>query len=801
MSQYIPHKPTEKQHAALLLQNSEVLYGGAGGGGKALSLDTPIPTTDGWKTMGEVRVGDVLFDENGEACNVLAISDIMHDKRVYDVHFSDGSVIRACGEHRWKTMSDQEREQTRRRNSEFRTRRRATRPSTGTGKRPDVAAKNAVAEYTLLDAPNGSVRTTEEIQATLYYRGAVNHAIALAKPLLLPVVDMQIDPYILGFWLGDGTSASGQITTADSELLTYFREQGYTVNKMTSPYGYNVHSLVGQLRTIGVLKNKHIPSLYLRSSFEQRLALLQGLMDTDGTALPNGQCEFYTTNRRLADDAHELIVSLGIKATIGVGRATLYGKDCGEKYRIKFKSEHPVFRLERKLARQKPPKKGSTAHQRYIVDVVEVETEPVKCIAVSSSSHLFLAGRSFIPTHNSDWLLMAAVMYVDVPGYAALLLRRTFADLAQPGALMDRAMTWWGHTDAHWNEKTKTWTFPSGAKVVFGYMQYERDRINYQSSEYQFIGFDEVTQFTERMYTFLFSRRRKPKDPENPLSHVPLRTRTATNPGGIGAQWVYDRFVNPDYRARILSRGRYFIPAKIEDNPHLDQEEYLASLGETDAETQAAMIDGKWLFTIDGVKFQREWFLKNRYSPSERPHMTKTIRVWDLAGTKPHEGNVDPDWTRGLLYGLDSNRNYHLLDLVGIRDTPGNVEKLVRKTAENDGSSTKVYIQQDPGQAGKSQIYHYQHSVLDGFRCIGQPTGNKSKEDRADPVSGAAERGKIFMEKGAWNSDLLDETELFPHNGAHDDIVDVLADGYNILSQRKSAKHQANGARALISNG
>lgn len=400
---------------------------------------------------------------------------------------------------------------------------------------------------------------------------------------------------------------------------------------------------------------------------------------------------------------------------------------------------------------------------------------------------------------KSSALLMAALLYVDVPGYAALLLRRTFADLAMPGALMSRSFEWLYGTDAKWNDKTKTWRFPSGATITFGYLQYDRDKYNYQSSEFQFVGFDELTQFTLPMYTYLFSRMRRPLDPANPLAHVPLRMRGGTNPGGIGAQWVYDRFISDDNAVDRRMRRRIFIPSKLDDNPHLDSETYIASLGETDRETKAALLDGRWLFTLGGVKFMREWFLgRNRIPENVVPALVKKVRVWDLAGTKPHDKNPDPDWTRGLLMGIDARKNYYMLDMVGCRDTPGNVENLIRSTAERDGSGVRVHIQQDPGQAGKAQIEHFKRNVLNGFRVIGEPTGNKSKEDRADPASGAAENGLIYMVRGDWNNDFLTEAEMFPQQGFHDDMIDVLADAYRILSQRTGAKYEPNGARVLI---
>ncbi|MCB0042872.1 MAG: terminase family protein [Caldilinea sp.] len=135
---------------------------------------------------------------------------------------------------------------------------------------------------------------------------------------------------------------------------------------------------------------------------------------------------------------------------------------------------------------------------------------------------------------KSDALLMGALQYADVPGYSALLLRRTYADLALPGALMDRSLEWLVGTDARWNSTTKTWTFPSGATVTFGYLENEKDKFRYQGAEFQYVGFDELTQFSETQYTYLFSRLRRLAG-----VNIPLRMRSAGNPPMTAeGQWV-----------------------------------------------------------------------------------------------------------------------------------------------------------------------------------------------------------------------------------------------------------------------
>jgi hypothetical protein len=204
---------------------------------------------------------------------------------------------------------------------------------------------------------------------------------------------------------------------------------------------------------------------------------------------------------------------------------------------------------------------------------------------------------------------MGALEYVDVPGYAAIVFRRTFTDLSLPGAVMARSKEWLTNTDAVWNEQRKQWTFPSGATLQFAFMKDDGDELRYQSAEFQYVGFDELTQFPEEQYTYLFSRVRRPElSAETPeairaniaaLGKVPLRMRAASNPGGVGHGWVKKRFPI-DGKPR---GNRVFIPAKIADNPHLDADSYrkgLAHLGET---LRLQLEEGDWS-VAEGMAFQ-----------------------------------------------------------------------------------------------------------------------------------------------------------------------------------------------------
>jgi len=368
---------------------------------------------------------------------------------------------------------------------------------------------------------------------------------------------------------------------------------------------------------------------------------------------------------------------------------------------------------------------------------------------------------------KSSALLAAALQYVDIPRYNAILFRRTYSDLALPGALMDRARAWLKpFPEVRWNEKDKTWIFPSGARLTFGYLEHESDKFRYQSAEFQFIGFDELTQFTETQYRYLFSRLRRLKG-----VNIPIRMRAASNPGGEGHDWVKQRFI-----VEGKFKGRVFIPARLEDNPHLDAEQYEESLKQLDPVTREQLRNGNWDIKAEGNMFHRSWFEIVSYAPK----CSRVVRYWDFASTERSKKNRDPDWTVSVKLG-ERNGIYYVMDVKRVRSQPLGVELLVRHTASLDGRAVPIWIEQEPGSSGAFVVDHYARNVLKGYAVRGnRATGSKLL--RADPVSSAAEGGRIKLVKGSWINDFLDELALFP-SGSHDDQVDALSGAFEVISK------------------
>jgi replicative DNA helicase len=353
--------------------------------GKALAVDTPLPTPTGWTTMGDVAVGDQLIGADGRPTTVVAATEVLHGRPCYEVEFSDGTVIVADAQHQWLTET------------------RASRTS--------AWAATPGYNRTRTQRTLPSVRTTEEILATLRCNGSerrLNHAVVNTRPLDLPAQKLPLPPYALGVWLGDGHAAGARITTADPEIIVHLEADGLWVvpgdrsYSLRLPQRRNHHGTVqGMLRTLGVLGNKHIPMAYLRASEAQRRLLLAGLVDTDGTVAASGAVQFSVTSRRLAEETRELIVGLGYRCSMTTKPVKGRTAASSTAYTLTFSTTDEVFRLERKRLLHKERRGPGRTGKRLITAVRPVPSVPVRCVEVDSADHLYLASRSMVPTHNS----------------------------------------------------------------------------------------------------------------------------------------------------------------------------------------------------------------------------------------------------------------------------------------------------------------------------------------------------------------------------------------------------------------
>lgn len=375
--------------------------------------------------------------------------------------------------------------------------------------------------------------------------------------------------------------------------------------------------------------------------------------------------------------------------------------------------------------------------------------------------------------------LMAALQYVDIPGYSAILFRKTYADLALPNALIDMSKQWLmpfvNSKEVHWSEKDKKYTFPSGASLSFGYLEHADDCYRYQGAEFQYIGMDEVTHIDPGNYRYLFSRLRRPKDLD-----VPLRFRATANPGGEFGEYYYERFF-----VEGPSKGRIFIPAGLDDNPYLDQEAYKESLEELDPLERERLLNGNWEIKAQGDLLNRHWF--NIVPASEVPLMAQRVRYWDLAATDPKKrkmkkrlsrsGMQDPDYTVGFKLAKYQGM-YWIEDIFREQISPHDSEKAIKRLAAQDGLSCAIRMEQEPGSSGAITIDKYAREVLSGYNFLGV-TSSGSKVERARGASAAAEAGLVHIsDKCSHILDFFDEADLFPY-GIHDDMIDGFSGAFS----------------------
>lgn len=381
-------------------RHSAVCFVGPAQTGKCLDLATPIATPAGWTTMGALKVGDVVYGPDGEETRVVFASEVKHGRPCYEMEFSDGSTLVADDEHRWAVE----------------------RFFWG-----DPSWRSMV--VTTQELVNAGVTYSESNGRRPRYR----FRIRVAAPLQGLRNDLPLDPYLLGVWLGDGVSRSPYVS-AHKDDAGFYAEKAKLAGLVPSICSDGENTVTVRLSSVfgegldglGLRRNKHIPRAYLRASIEQRWALLQGLMDTDGTVAEGGvSCEFSTTRAELVDGFVELAASLGLKPTVKF-KATTW-KHLGERrhgaaWRVTFPvpAGSQPFRLPRKVARVKPAERE--VNTRAIVAIRSVESRPVKCIQVDNESHLFLAGKRFVPTHNTVALVDAWMAHavVNDPGDMAI---------------------------------------------------------------------------------------------------------------------------------------------------------------------------------------------------------------------------------------------------------------------------------------------------------------------------------------------------------------------------------------------
>jgi hypothetical protein len=645
--------------------------GGAAGGGKATTKSLILLAfSDGkwsFKQHGDLVVGDYVMHPSGKPVKVTHIHpDSLED--VWEVEVDSGVVIECSDAHMWRTLTMDERSKNAKRTPEFRAARRAKRPSRAKanpmkpGVQAAVTKRNSETVHEYLEPFPHSSRSTAEIADTLTARNGshINHSMAVTEALRFDSKErLPIDPYWLGLWLGDGHTKTAKIGMEASdmlEVLSYLsHEPTYAKPVKPRPEWPNRKPMIEAFwdkdteiakawRRHGLEGNKFVPEIYLTASVEDRLAILQGIMDTDGSCNKSGSCELTLKLRHVVESVQCLLASLGVKSTLTKRVIPAYPDNTY--YHIKFTTNLPMFRLKRKLARQ-PQNTRDTTKNHYIVDVRKTDRKEImNCISVDHPDGQYLVTRNFIPTRNSYAVLMDAFSAASRSSHRALVLRRTSDELRE---LIAKSMELYprAYPGAKWRERQSEWWFPSGARIWFTYLEQDRDVMRYQGQAFTYIAFDELTQYaTPYAWNYLASRLRS-ADPG-----ITLAQRATTNPGGPGHGWVKRMFIDPAppgkaFWATDVETGdvmrfpkghskegqplfrRRFIPARLHDNPYLyasgDYEAMLLSLPEAERER---LLNGNWDI-ISGAAFTEFNRKVHVVEPFEIPNNWRKFRSCD----------------------------------------------------------------------------------------------------------------------------------------------------------------------------
>lgn len=409
-------------------------------------------------------------------------------------------------------------------------------------------------------------------------------------------------------------------------------------------------------------------------------------------------------------------------------------------------------------------------------------------------------------------LLLEPMRHYNNLKFGGVIFRRSTVEIRNEGGLWDESLNVYMPMRGHPREAFLEWEFPSGMRMKFAHLEHDKTVFDWQGAQVPYIGFDEVTHFTEKQFWYMLSRNRS-------TSGVPGYIRATCNPDVDSwvrrlIDWYIDKdgypikeragvirwFIRQDetliwadskeelttkYGVDCMPKSFTFIPSNIHDNKILMEKDpaYIANLKALSRVDRMRLLGGNWNVRASaGMFFQRDYFEVIDEIPAG---WIQAIRYWDRAATKPNEKNTDPDYTRGLLLLKYPNGTWVVADLRSMRDSPLQVESLVKNTASYDSHNIIIGLEQDPGSAGVADISNYTR-LLAGYQIrVAKPT--KDKVTRAKPVSAQAEAGNIKVKRANWNEEFFTELENFGEDGiGHDDIVDTLSGAFNELCQAPS---------------
>lgn len=414
-------------------------------------------------------------------------------------------------------------------------------------------------------------------------------------------------------------------------------------------------------------------------------------------------------------------------------------------------------------------------------------------------------------------LLLDILHSKDDGNFGAVIFRRDGTDIFKEGGIWDESENVFPHFNAVGRRHRKQWVFPSGARLTFAHLEHEKTRFKYQGAQIQYIGFEELTHFTEKQFWYMLSRNRSSSGGRcyiratcNPdcdsfvaklvAWYVDQKTGYAIKARSGVTRWfvrVGDTIEWASSRQELVRRfgedkrprSFTFIMSDVHDNPALLKKnpEYLAALESLSTVDRERLLKGNWkIRPAAGLMFRKEWFGEPLEGVGQ-VRFDRVLRYWDLAATKPSDSNPEPAYTVGVKLGIDRDRTIYILDVRRFRDDPGTVATTIKSVAAQDGRRCEIYIEEDPGQAGKMETYFYVKE-LQGY-AVQAIKVSKNKVVRANPASAQCKNGSVRVMARAWLDDFMNELENFP-DGKFKDQVDSFSGAMGQIMSQGTFQHE-----------
>lgn len=837
MSQEALFKPSSKRQEQFINSKAFItVFGGAAMSGKAQPMYSKVLTDNGWKTMGDVEVGDFVITPRNNRVKVL--NTYFHkDKEIYELTTKSGVVVRACNEHLWQVN--------------------VSKPKYKSS--IEVCDTDKIIEY-------------------------MNHGRHVYLPVCDPIghyndIELPIDPYVLGVLISEGGLSSGQpiFTNADKELVdrveSWANSQGYILSKRKDEITYRIkkegfernsinekgqfvkeNEITIKLEDLGLSGkrsyDKFIPEDYLhKASINQRLELLKGLMDGDGTISDTLTCEYSTSSEKLKDDFCYLVRSLGGIANVSARYPTYTYK--GEKltgalsYRIyvRMKDIEDLFYISRK---KNKARKRNQVVQDEIVDIKYVGQEDAKCIYIDDPEHLYLTD-DFAVTHNTFQGLMRFLWYVDDPLFSGYVVRKNATDFKKGGGAFEEAIRMFKLYDPKmsYTKQPMQITFSSGATINFIGLDGSAGMDAIQGIQITCAMADEATHLSEEEITWLITRLRATSenitpciwltcnpDPESflcdwlsdyylyPMGSVvdgelvegrPIPERNGDTRYylriGNDMKWSssYDELFNTYHKlfpvdeegkSTCIPQSFCFIGATCLDNPLMLKKNpnYVAQLAASPRIKMERLLKGNWY-----AREEESGYFKRHWTPlvKEIDHskVKRWVRAFDIAYSTPSEQSPSPDYTAAVLLAKMQDDTYVVAHVDRVQKRAGDVEDwvldVVTKDKEYYQGNYQAFLPQDPAAGQMVRVYWAKLGLERGLALrFHRVSSQNGKVGSFQPFAASSENGLVsVLEDKEWNGYFFGELESF--NGKRstatrkDDICDGISLAFNVLATSK----------------